>query len=91
MRLTIALSLACSCVDFAAHPFAQPYIAVVEYRVIANMDAGRPSEKSEKQSYTPPTPQDEKRPTSSGRPAMATIQDDDERLLARIGYKQASY
>lgn len=45
--------------------------------------------KSEKHPYPPLTaPQDEKQAASIGRPAMATIQDDDERLLARIGYKQ---
>ncbi|KAK6383180.1 hypothetical protein LTR65_010361 [Meristemomyces frigidus] len=54
------------------------------------MDAGRPNEKSEKQPYLPSSsPQNEKHTVPAGGPsAMATIHDDDERLLARIGYKQ---
>lgn len=54
------------------------------------MDAGRPLEKSNIQSQlSQPPPQYEKQQsTPVTRPAMATIQDHDERLLARIGYKQ---
>jgi len=33
----------------------------------------------------------EKDQTAIDQPVMATIQDDDERLLARIGYKQVSH
>ncbi|TKA58158.1 hypothetical protein B0A55_12175 [Friedmanniomyces simplex] len=44
---------------------------------------------SEKAGPVASTSQGEKhRVALAGRPAMATIQDDDERLLARIGYKQ---
>ncbi|KAK0338205.1 polyamine transporter tpo5 [Friedmanniomyces endolithicus] len=53
------------------------------------MDTLRRNEKSDTPSYAVATSQAEKdRVTIAGRPAMATIEDDDERLLARIGYKQ---
>jgi len=53
------------------------------------MDTTRRNEKSDAPFYAASTSQAEKdRVTIAGRPAMATIEDDDERLLARIGYKQ---
>ncbi|KAK3113805.1 polyamine transporter tpo5 [Teratosphaeriaceae sp. CCFEE 6253] len=55
------------------------------------MDARRAIEKSDVPSYAESTLQSGKHPAASlSRPAMATIEDDDERLLARIGYKQAN-
>lgn len=45
---------------------------------------------SEKQATTSPGAKDEKQSATTSSPIMATIQDDDERLLARIGYKQVS-
>ncbi|KAI7531196.1 hypothetical protein KC319_g14457, partial [Hortaea werneckii] len=55
------------------------------------MDAGRSNEKLDIQSQPqqPPPQYEAKHPGGpTTRPAMATIQNDDERLLARIGYKQ---
>ncbi len=53
------------------------------------MDTTRRNEKSDAPFYAASTSQAEKdRVTKAGRSAMATIEDDDERLLARIGYKQ---
>ncbi|KAK5131169.1 hypothetical protein LTR08_001255 [Meristemomyces frigidus] len=53
------------------------------------MDAGRPIERLGKQPHPPTTAsQDDKQPVATRIPAMATIHDDDERLLAQIGYKQ---
>ncbi|RMY65505.1 hypothetical protein D0863_09074 [Hortaea werneckii] len=55
------------------------------------MDAGRSNEKLDIQSHPqqPPPQYEAKHPGGpTARPAMATIQNDDERLLARIGYKQ---
>ncbi|RMY95761.1 hypothetical protein D0861_00532 [Hortaea werneckii] len=55
------------------------------------MDAGRSNEKLDIQSQPqqPPPQYEAKLPGGpTARPAMATIRNDDERLLARIGYKQ---
>ncbi|KAI6860736.1 hypothetical protein KC334_g21244, partial [Hortaea werneckii] len=55
------------------------------------MDAGRSNEKLDIQTHPqqPPPQYEAKHPGGpTARPAMATIQNDDERLLARIGYKQ---
>ena len=58
---------------------------------IANMDAVNPAEKrssTEKQLSPPTWDHDARTPSNPIAHVMATIQDDDERLLARIGYKQ---
>jgi len=54
------------------------------------MDTGTESKQhvSDKELQSTAAAPDEKRRAPVNRPAMATIDNDDERLLARIGYKQ---